>query len=337
MPHKIAGGAACLFVGFGVAGSAGAAAAPGDDGCARLRVVQPLAEEWARAADDLARQLAQLPGAECAPMTLELEPVHGAVVIRALTADGRTAERSVHDPRVLVATALGLVMAIPPGDTARPLPGAPPAPANAPVFHAAGEDRAPPPTVALTASSRQTPSVWLGLAAGGRVAAPSPILTVDIEAYANVLFGSWLVIASIRDVPTGLVAEQGIDEDAFREVSAGLGFGRRLVAGDATVDLVAEPAIVAMQMEYDFPAGSKPSEVHGGDVEFGLDAMVRLGFPVSKSWALTVTVDADFLPSNIGSPARLQVPLGAVTGNVVPAPFPALTSGLRVGAAGALL
>jgi hypothetical protein len=338
MPHKIAGGAACLFVGFGVAGSARAAAAPADDACARLRVVQPLAEEWARAADDLARQLAQLPRAECAPMALELELVAGAVVVRAVAADGRTAERSVHDPRVLVATALGLVMAIPPGDTVAPLPVAPPpVAANAPALGAVGEDRAPPTTIALAASSRLTPSVWLGLAAGGRIAAPSPILTVDIEAYANVLFGPWLVMASIRDVPTGLQAAQGIDEDAFREVSAGLGFGRRVVAGDATVDLVVEPAIVAMQMEYDFPAGSKPGEVSGGDVEFGLDAMVRLGFPVSKSWMLTITVDADFLPSNIASPARLQLPLGAMTGNVIPAPFPALTSGVRVGASGALL
>jgi hypothetical protein len=337
MPQKIARGAACLFVGFGVAGSARAAAAPGDDACARLRMVHPLADEWARAADDLARQLTQLPSAECAPMTLELEPVAGAVVVRALTTDGRTAERSVHDPRVLVATALGLVMAIPPGEMIAPPRSEPPVAPNAPTFRAAGEDRAPPPTAVLPASSRQTPSVWLGLAAGGRIAAPSPILTVDIEAYANVLFGPWLVIASIRDVPTGLVAAQGIDEDAFREVSAGLGFGRRLALADATIDLVAEPAIVAMQMEYDFPAGSKPGEVSGGDVEFGLDTMVRLGFPVSKSWTLTITVDADFLPSNIASPARLQLPLGAMTGSVVPAPFPALTSGVRVGAAGALL
>jgi hypothetical protein len=179
--------------------------------------------------------------------------------------------------------------------------------------------------------------VWLGLAAGGRVASPTPILTVDIEAYASVLLGSWLVTASIRDVPTGLVAAQGVDEDAFREVSAGLGFGRRVVAGSATVDLVVEPAIVAMQLEYDFPAGSKPSEVSGGDVEFGVDAMMRLGFPLSRSWMLTITMDADVLPGNVVSPAHLQLPLGAMTGNVVPSPFPAMTSGVRVGASGALL
>jgi hypothetical protein len=109
------------------------------------------------------------------------------------------------------------------------------------------------------------------------------------------------------------------------------------VAGDATLDVVVEPAIVAMQLEYDFPAGSKPSEITGGDVEFGLDAMVRLGFPVSKSWVLTITMDADVLPSNVVTPARLQLPLGAMTSGAVPSPFPALTSGLRVGAAGALL
>jgi hypothetical protein len=336
MPRKIAGGAA-LLVGLGVAGSARAAAAPADEACARVRVSQPLGEEWARAAAELTRQLAQLPSSECAPVTLDLEPSGGTVVIRAVTSDGRTTERTVRDPRVLVATALGLVMAIPASDAVAPPPSAPPAAANAPAFHATVDDQARPPAASPVLPARAMPGVWLGLSAGGRVAAPTPILTVDIEAYANVLFGSWLVTASIRDVPTGLVAAQGVDEDAFREVSVGLGVGRRLVAGDATLDLVVEPAIVAMQLEYDFPAGSRPAEVSGGDVEFGVDAMVRLGFPVSKSWMLTITMDADVLPSNVASPARLELPLGAMTGGVVPAAFPALTSGLRVGAAGALL
>jgi hypothetical protein len=338
MPRKIAAGAASLLVGLGVGGSVHAAAAPADDACARLRVVQPLTAEWARAVGELARQLAELPGAECAPMTLELEPAAGALVIRAVTADGRATERTVRDPRFLVATALGLVMAMPPGEVVAPLPSASPVIVNAPAIRPAGDDRTPLPAPApVSQSARPTPSVWLGLAAGGRVAAPSPILTVDIELYANVFFGPWLVTASIRDVPTGLLAAQGIDEDAFREVSAGLGFGRRLVAGDATVDLVIEPSIVAMQMEYDFPAGSKPGEVSGGDVEFGVDTMARLGLPLSKGWMLTIAIDGDFLPSNIASPARLQLPLGAMTGNVVPAPFPAITGGVRVGATGALL
>jgi hypothetical protein len=163
-------------------------------------------------------------------------------------------------------------------------------------------------------------------------------LTLDIEAYANVLLGHWLLIASIRDVPTGLVAAQGIDEDAFREVSAGLGFGRRLVAGDASLDLSVQPALVAMQMEYDFPPGTSPHSVHGGDVEFGLDAMVRMELPLSRSWVLTLAIDADVLPGNVVSPAHLDLPQGIATANVAQPPaFPALTSGIRIGASGALL
>jgi hypothetical protein len=182
--------------------------------------------------------------------------------------------------------------------------------------------------------------VWLGLAAGGRVAAPTSILTLDIEAYANVLIGPWLLMASIRDVPTGFIAQQGVDEDAFREVSAGLGFGRRLFAGDSTIDLAVRPALVAMQMEYDFPAGSRPHDIHGSDIEFGLDAIVRMSLPLGKSWAFTLTIDLEVMPSNVVTPARLDVPQGALTGapaGNIPPPFPALTSGLRLGASGALL
>jgi hypothetical protein len=163
-------------------------------------------------------------------------------------------------------------------------------------------------------------------------------LTLDIEAYANVLLGHWLLIASIRDVPTGFVAAQGVDEDAFREVGAGLGFGRRLVAGDARIDLAVQPEILAMQMEYDFPQGTSPPSVHGGDVEFGVDVMARLALPITKGWVLTLAIDADVLPSNLGSPARLDLPQGLTTTSVAaPPPFPAVTSGLRIGASGALL
>jgi hypothetical protein len=150
-----------------------------------------------------------------------------------------------------------------------------------------------------------------------------------------------MLIAAIRDVPTGLVAAQGVDEDAFREVSAGLGFGRRLVAGEASIDVALEPSLVAMQMEYDFPPGSQPSSVHGSDIELAVDAMVRLALPLSKGWALTITLDADVVPSNVATPARLDVPqslgTGSTTGANVPPPFPWITSGVRIGAAGALL
>jgi hypothetical protein len=179
--------------------------------------------------------------------------------------------------------------------------------------------------------------VWLGVAAGGRIASPTSILTLDIEAYANVLVGPWLLMASIRDIPTGLLAAQGVDEDAFREVSAGLGFGRRLFAGDATIDVALEPSLVAMQMEYDFPPGSQPSSVHGSDIELAVDAMVRLGLPLTKGWALTLTIDADVVPSNVTTPTRLDVPPGAMVGGIEPPPFPWLTSGLRLGVSGALL
>ncbi len=286
-------------------------------------------------------------------MTLVIERSAGAVVVRALTADGRHAVRTVHDPRALTATALGLVMAIPENATeGGPPPAQNPTPAQASVAAPAppvggraasaspGGDNSPAVSAQdatqLTVGGR-TIAVWLGFAVGGRIAAPTSILTLEFEAYANVLLGPWFLIASFRDAPTGLVASQGVDEDAFRQVSAGLGFGRRIVAGASAINLGLQLALVAMQMEYDFPPRSLPSSVHGTDVDFSLDAFARLALPLSPSWKLTLTIDAEFIPSNIATPDRLDIPAGAMIGTSMPPPFPAVTSGLRIGATGALL
>jgi hypothetical protein len=335
--RKIASGAASLVVGLAPWFEARA-----DAPCARLdapRAALPIA--WERAVEDLERQLQTLPGADCQSMTLSVEPGEGGVRVVAVTTDGRRAERAVREPRALVATALGLVMAIP-GNTAAPALPAEPSPRPPATVPAQVEPHVVNPVLPQPREpdrlANRPSAVWLGFAVGGRVASPTSILTLDIEAYANVLLGHWLLIASIRDVPTGLVAAQGIDEDAFREVSAGLGFGRRVVAGDAAIDVAVLPALVAMQMEYDFPPGTVPSSVHGGDVEFGLDAMARLALPVSKSWVLTLAIDADVLPGNVASPTRLDTPQGITTrGLAAPPPFPTLTSGVRIGASGALL
>jgi hypothetical protein len=289
--------------------------------------------------DELERQLAALPGTDCQAMTLSLTRAEGGLRVVAVTPDGRRAERTVLEPRALVPTALGLVMAIPGSPAAVGLPLEPPPsrgppPVEPPVVV---NPVAPQPREPDRAPARPT-AVWLGIAVGGRVASPTSILTVDIEAYATVLLGQWLLMASIRDVPTGLVAAQGVDEDAFREVSAALGFGRRLVAGDAAIEVAVLPALVAMQMEYDFPSGTVPREVHGGDVEFGLDVVARLALPLSKGWVLTLAIDADILPGNLASPTRLDVPPGISPSSVVaPPPFPSVTSGVRVGVSGALL
>ena len=131
------------------------------------------------------------------------------------------------------------------------------------------------------------------------------------------------------------MSAQGLDRDAFRQVTFGLGFGRRFVAGDAAFDLMLQPTIIAMQMEYDF---TDTIESQGSDIELGVDALVRLALPVGKGWALTLTLENDLIPGNLSSvPARISTPVNAPPGAVEPPPFPAWQGALRVGAMGAIL
>jgi hypothetical protein len=181
-----------------------------------------------------------------------------------------------------------------------------------------------------------TVSVWAGASAGARVAVPGAITMVDVEVHADVIIDQWLLFLSIRNVPAGLFAEQGVDADAYQETAAGLGVGRRFDLAQATLDLAFEPSLVATRMEYDYPPGSESNGIQGNDVELRVGGVVRLGLPLSRSWQLTLTADTDLAPGNVTNPAHINLPAG------VPMPaggitFPAWTTGLRLGVAGALL
>jgi hypothetical protein len=128
---------------------------------------------------------------------------------------------------------------------------------------------------------------------------------------------------------------QGLDVDAFREVNIGLGVGRRLMWGDTAFDLVLEPAVTAMQLEWDF---TSTQDIQGEDVELSVNALARVALPITKRWALTITLEGDLIPGNLSSsPAHLDVPSGASQGASAPPTFPAWTGGVRFGAMGAVL
>jgi hypothetical protein len=161
----------------------------------------------------------------------------------------------------------------------------------------------------------------------------------DVEARIDVLLGRWLVFAAIRDVPLGLQVSQGVEADPYRELGAGIGVGRRFALGGATaIDVGVEPSLAVMRMEIDLPQPQPAGQegIHGDDVELRVGLFARLALPLSSAWQLSVTADTDVAPSNLFTPTRIDVPAAVVLDSPVP-PFPAWTSGLRLGMSGELL
>jgi hypothetical protein len=168
---------------------------------------------------------------------------------------------------------------------------------------------------------------------GGRATAPTTMAMIDVHAFGEILLNRWLLALSLGGSPTAITAAQGLDDDAYREVSASLAAGRHLDLGGPSLDLAGDVSIVAMRMEYDYPDGR---ETIGNDVELGVGALARLDLPLSREWALTVSVDTRVLPGGAFSPSTLDVPAGETSG-AVPPPFPVWSAALRVGAMAELL
>jgi hypothetical protein len=301
-----------------------------DASCARVQASSELAGPWLDAVHELERQIAQLPPSDCQAATLQIEPTEGAARVVAITPDGRRAERVVRAPAGLVATGLGLVMAIP----LAPQASTPPAPAIAPAASNPPPPAPVPGPAVIAAVAPPRLGLWLGLDAGGRTAVPASIAAADVSVHGDIVLDHWLFTIAIRDSVVGFSPGQGVDNDTFREVNVGLGVGRRLTVGETAFDLVLAPAITAMRLEWDYPGDKDAS---GEDVELSVNALARVAVPISKSWALTLTVESELVPSNLSSPAHIEPPAGVPPGATQPPPFPAWTGGLRIGAMGAIL
>jgi hypothetical protein len=286
--------------------------------CARVEAPGDLPAVWSEAVAELRAQIARLQASECEPMvlTLTVPPDGRAARIAATTSDGRRAERDVGRPDALVATGLGLLMSIPSASTATSTPTA--------------TATAVPAT---TAEPPRTTSVRLGLDVGGRATAPTKMAMVDVRAFGELLIDRWLIALSLGGSPTAITSAQGLDDDAYREVSASLEAGRHVDLGGPSLDIAGAVSIVGMRMEYDYPDGHETS---GNDVELGIGALARLDLPLSREWALTVSVDARVLPGDAFSPTTLDVPAGESNGPALP-PFPVWSAALRVGAMAELL
>ena len=312
-----------------------ARAASAQSPCVSLVVADGLDASWSQAVEDLRRELLRPSSIDCVPMTLSVAPAPNGARLDVVSEDGRRAERFVAHEASLVPVALGLVTPIPHEDSVASPRVATPPPETAVVS---------PPAAGATASpAASTPpqwpraiALWTGLSAGLRFTAPTSATVLDLEARADVVVRSWLILLSIRSALLSCIGQQGLDCDVYTDVSLGVGVGRRFVAGGPSIDLALAPSIVVMNMEYDY--GLEDTAIRDTQVVLRIDASARLSVPLARGWALTITLDGGVAPSLVASPARLSVPAAAAGAvGALPPAFPAWAGGLRLGASAALL
>jgi hypothetical protein len=302
------------------------AEAGGNAGCADVRVEMgpSLRGEWEAAVRLLREELARLGQSDCEHVALSVRRERGVVLLVATGADGRRAERVLEQPAALVPTALGLVLSIPAESPGSP-PRVPSAESSGPlVTRDRSSESSPPPT------SARPVSAWLGFALGGRLGQPTSVVMGDVEGRADLLLNHWLLMASFRYAPAGIIRGLRLDTDTYHEIAVSLGVGRRLDVGRVSFDFALTPTLVAAKMEGDAKPGEDldMDDVRQSDVQFRVGASVRCLLPITQSWRLTLTSDAEIAPAEAAAPVRFDPRLP---------PFPSWTAGLRVGATGELL
>ncbi|MGH7284579.1 MAG: hypothetical protein ACRELY_23890, partial [Polyangiaceae bacterium] len=246
------------------------------------------------------------------------------------TRDGRHTDRLVARPALLVPTALGLVASLPPDATS-----------NAPVAETP-ETNDVEPSSTMTTSPRDLhdeprepddlsphafPSaatqVWLGANAGARIAEPTFLGMVDLEARFCLEQGKWLVLGSLRygsSVGESLVST----DDSYDEIAASIGIGRRFPIGESAIDVAILPGLVAASLDDDDETGATSPP----KTELRIGASVQWWTSLEDGWRLTVTADTDVAPRGLGDSVRSDPD---------EPPLPAWTAGLRLGASGRLL
>jgi hypothetical protein len=312
------------------------------DACGRVDAPADIPASWARAVNALRDQLVQLSPGDCRPVTLVLELGGAEPRLVATTADGRRAERKVTRPESVVPVGLGLVMTIPPEESTAVVRAttSPPAPTSPGLQSAVPQSQGP---ISAAPEGAFPPSpgpaipgaLWVGVAGGLRLTAPTNISAFELEARGDLLLRQWLLTLSLRSALTSCTGQEGIDCDVYNDASIGVGAGRRLRLGSLALDLVLEPSFVVMHMEFDGP--SEGQNVQGSLVALRADASGRLAIPFGPSWALTLTIDGGVTPSVLASPSRLPLPSAAAASSPQPAPFPAWSGGLRLGLSGKIL
>ena len=285
----------------------------------RIHAADDVGGAWASAVEQLKQQVPAAGPSDCAGVTVSIEPgPSGEAHLAAMAWDGRFTERNVQRPADLAATVLGLIASIPAeGTTADPEQG----PASQPSLALSP----PEPTLApAPAAPPATPPVrlLLGLGAGIRFTAPSPMELLDFEARGDVIVRDWIVSLSLRYAPS--IGPDNSDT-TYEELVAGLGVGRRFHLGAESLDVSVLPTVAVMNMQWD---EDDPDAKSDGTAEFRLALHLRWAAPINRFWQLTITADTDLTPAGLDHVERL--------GPTAPA-LPAWTGGVRIGGTGLLL
>jgi hypothetical protein len=293
------------------------------ESCARLVAPPALPTAWRDAMGELSRALADLPLAQCRPLTLVLEQAEGTMRLTAEAQDGQRAVRVVAQPSMLVPIALGLVVSGAP-EPAKEDTSPPPSPSANPPPATSAEvvPVVPPAHPSVAVASPHPVAVWLGLSVGGRIGVPSTISMVDVEGRVDLRVEPLLLFVSFRNVPVGFVAGQGLDGDAYHESSIAFGVGRSFPLGLALLDLSIAPSLVTMRLSKD-----SPTHARADDVELRVGASARINVPLWPNWRLTLALDTDVVPDFLRNVERIDS---------LPA-FPSWTTGLCLGVSGAVL
>jgi hypothetical protein len=297
-----------------------------DEACADVRVEMQLdlGDEWSAAVRQLHDELARLGRSDCERVTLSVRRERGVVRLVAIGADGRRAERALEQPSSLVPTALGLILSIPAESPGAPLRSPTAEPLSSPL----ASDRTN--EASQSANGARAFSAWLGVGMGARVGQPTSVLMADVEGRADLVLNHWLLLASFRYAPVGVIRGLRLDIDTYHEIAVSLGVGRSLDVGRVSFDFAVTPTLVAAKMEGDAMPGTDldTDDIRQSDVQLRIGGSVRCLLPMAKTWRLTLSSDVEIAPADVGAPFHVDPRLP---------PFPSWTAGLRVGATGELL
>jgi hypothetical protein len=260
--------------------------------------------EWRSAVESLQHEVAASLDSACANVELALTTDSGGVRITARASDGRETSRLVGTPAGLSAVAFGLLTAAP-GEAVAPVVGGPavqPSPASPP----------PPEPVRLADAG-----LTFSLASGVRAEFPSRVLLQDFEVRADSLVHDWVVTVHVRAAPIVLAMPGIYDSDSFQEAGFGLGFGRQLRLGPASVLVVTGAADVTyVWIENDaLDLSSERAQVR-------LAVVARAAHRVSRVARLFAALDGELSPTGLVSSSS---PPGLLL-------YPTWSLGFRLGA-----
>ena len=263
-------------------GSTSLAAAPQSCTEPKLSVLVPSESTWDTAATRLTEHLRGLPDLDrCARVTVR--PDATGVTLHVATSDGREADRHVETVDELL-TAAEAVLVLPPALAARDAKVSP---------------LELPPSEQKPVQFEPT-SAHVEFGAGGalRFGGVPAYAGAGVSAFAGFALDRWLLTMNARvDVADALINQPTLADFKMRSTAVSVGAGRRLEAGQASVDALLGANVVLESQDAD--DGNR--EIHGAAEDFRIGAAVRISGPRSATIRAFAAGDFEASPSRVRS------------------------------------